>query len=138
MSSLEKWYNRLKKPPWAPKPETIGLTWTILIPVIFIVYLNVASSVFRGDMDAVIFLLLNINIISNILFIPFQFNVKNLTLAAFDISITWITSVLLIAYIWPYSDLLAFILVPYFLWVTAIAYLQLYIKFANKQLKENE
>ena len=132
MTSLEKWYNELKKPNWAPKPETIGLTWTILIPVVFVVYMNVASSVFRGDMDAVIFIILNINIISNILFIPFQFNVKNLTLATFDISITWITCVLLIAYIWPYSDFLVFILIPYFFWVTAIAYLQFYIKFANK------
>lgn len=132
MSTLNKWYKKLKKPAWAPTPETLGLTWTLLFPIIFIVYLNVGYGVFKGDMDPIIFILLNINLASNILYIPFQFNIKNLKLASIDIAVTWVTSVIVIAYVWPYSELLALVLFPYFIWVSFIGFLQFSILMSNR------
>jgi len=45
-----EWYNSLIKPAWTPVPGVIGTIWTLLYPIIIVVFGYVIFRVVRGTM----------------------------------------------------------------------------------------
>ena len=81
------WYNGLVKPSWTPAPATIGLIWQILYPIILVTFGFVFVQMFRGKVGWKIALPFAINLVTNLIFTPIQFGMRNLPLAAVDIMI---------------------------------------------------
>ncbi len=65
------WYNSLAKPSWTPSPATIGLVWSILYPVIVVSFGFVLVHAFRGKIGWMVALPFAINLVANLLFMPF-------------------------------------------------------------------
>ena len=126
------WYDSLAKPSWTPAPSVIGTIWTILYPIILIVFGYVAFRVFKGEIPSVVLVPIALNLVANFAFTPIQFGLRNLPLATVDILVVLATVVWAIVAIWPYSRPAALALVPYLVWVATASVLQLSITVMNR------
>lgn len=125
------WYNSLQKPSWTPEPATIGLIWQILYPIILVTFTFVFVQAFREKLPWIVVLPFAINLVANLIFTPIQFGLRNLTLAAVDIVVVWLTILWMIASIWPHYKSIAVAQMPYLIWVSIATVLQLSITFSN-------
>lgn len=125
------WYNSLEKPGWTPAPSTIGLIWTILYPIIAVTFGFVAVQAIRRKVPRRVLIPVAINIVSNVLFTPIQFGLRNLVLASVDIVIVWASIAWVCVWIWPHYRWVAAAQVPYFAWVTTAMILQFSITAMN-------
>ena len=130
MTWLE-WYDSLWKPNWTPAPSTIGLIWQILYPIIVVTFGFVFVQCFRGKVSRWAALPFAINLVSNLIFTPIQFGLRNLPLASVDILIVLGTIIWMIVAIWPYYKWIAVAQVPYLVWVSIAIVLQLSITWMN-------
>jgi benzodiazapine receptor len=125
------WYNALEKPSWTPEPSTIGLIWQILYPVIFVTFGFVFVQAFRKKVPLIVALPFAINLVANLLFMPFFSGLRNVPLAAVDIVIVWVTIIWMSVAIWKHYRWVVVAQVPYFVWVSIASVLQLGIAWMN-------
>ena len=126
-----EWYDSLWKPSWTPAPSTIGLIWQILYPIIIVTFGFVFVQAFRGKVSWWVALPFAINIVANLLFMPFFSGLRNVPLAAVDIVIVWMTIIWMGVMIWAHYKWVALAQVPYFVWVSIASILQLSIAWMN-------
>ena len=126
-----EWYNSLAKPSWTPAPGTIGFIWQILYPVIFVTFGFVFFQAIRRKIPWLVALPFAINLVSNLIFTPIQFGMRNLPLAALDILIVWVTIPWMIVAVWRHYHWVAVAQVPYFVWVSLATVLQVSITWMN-------
>lgn len=131
MKNLDSWYINLIKPGWTPTPQTIGLIWTLLYPLIFVAYGYVFWQIRRGKLERRYGLPFICNLLANIVFTPIQFGLHNLPLATFDILVVLVTIPWAMSVIWPKYRWVALAQVPYLLWVATATILQIQITLAN-------
>jgi len=125
-------YQSLAKPSWTPAPQTIGLIWQILYPVIIATFGYVLVQAARSRVPLLVALPFAINLVANLIFTPIQFGLRNLPLAAVDILVVWGTIVWMMLSIWPHHRWVAAAQVPYFVWVSIATVLQLSITWMNR------
>ena len=126
-----EWYNSLAKPPWTPAPATIGLIWQILYPIILVSFGFVFVQAIRKKVPWIVTLPFAINLVTNLIFTPIQFGMRNLPLAAVDILIVWATIIWMMIVVWRHYCWGAVAQVPYFIWVSLATVLQLSITAMN-------
>ncbi|WP_085505697.1 TspO/MBR family protein [Thalassobacillus devorans] len=110
------WYDGLDKPSWTPSGSTIGIIWAILYG--FIAF-SVTYAGFKNGFKQLgvwFWSTFIINYITNQLFSFFQFDLKDLLLAAVDTSLVALSSLLLVILLFRWEKLSALLLIPYFLW----------------------
>jgi len=73
-----------------------------------------------------------LNLIFNFAFTPIQFGLKNNYLAALDILLVLATLIWAMAVIYPHARWIAYIQIPYLLWVSFATVLQLTITYLNR------
>lgn len=129
--SWTDWYNGLAKPAWTPSGSTIGTIWQILYPVIVFTFVYVFAQVLRRKTPWIVALPFAINLVSNLMFTPIQFGMRNLPLAAVDIVIVWATIIWMMLAVWKHHRWVAVAQIPYFVWVSMATYLQLSITWMN-------
>ena len=122
-----EWYNSLAKPSWTPAPSTIGLIWSILYPIIVVTFGFVFVQAFRRKVPWQVALPFAINVVANLLFMPFFSGLRSVQLAAVDIVVTWVTIIWMSVAIWRHYKWVAVAQVPYFVWVSIASVLQLAI-----------
>jgi tryptophan-rich sensory protein len=126
------WYQSLWKPSWTPAPSTIGLIWQILYPIILVTFGYVFLQAIRGKVPWSVAVPFAINLVSNLIFTPIQFGMRNLPLAAVDILIVWATIVWMIVAVRRHYLWVAVAQLPYFVWVSIATVLQLSITWMNR------
>jgi len=126
------WYNALVKPDWTPAPQTIGLIWQILYPIILVSFGFVFVQAFRHKIPYRVAFPFALNLAANIIFTPILFGLRHLLLASADILIVWATIIWCMVAVWPYARWVAVAQVPYFVWVTIATVLQLSITLLNR------
>jgi tryptophan-rich sensory protein len=126
------WYQSLAKPVWTPDPATIGLVWQILYPIILVTFGFVFVQAVRKKIDWRVALPFAINLVANLVFTPIQFGLRNLTLAALDILVVWVTILWMIAAVWKHYRWVAIAQLPYLIWVSIATLLQLSITWMNR------
>jgi tryptophan-rich sensory protein len=127
------YYDALAKPSWTPSPQTIGLIWTVLYPVIAVAAVGTAVKVWRGELTRWILVPLLVNLAANAAFTWIQFGLRNLPLATIDILVVLISIAAWAVLVWrPGSQWIAWCLVPYFVWVATATVLQVSITRANR------
>ena len=130
--STYNWYSRLKKPSWSPPAWLFGPVWTFLYILIFISYGKVFLMFWDKEIALIILLPFILNLIFNFSFTSIQFGLKNNLLAALDILLVLGTLIWAIMAIHPYANWLAYIQIPYLLWVSFATTLQLTVTYLNK------
>lgn len=73
-----------------------------------------------------------LNLLFNFIFTPIQFGLKNNLLAAADILLVLITLIWAMVAIYPHTRWIAYIQIPYLLWVSFATVLQLTITYLNR------
>lgn len=125
------WYDSLAKPSWTPSPSTISLIWMILYPIIVVSFGFVFVKAFQGKVPRSLTVPFAINLVANLLFMPFFSGMRNVPLSAVDIVIVWATIIWCVVAVWPHYRWVAVAQGPYFVWVSLATVLQLSITAMN-------
>lgn len=133
MNNTYSWYQTLKKPSWAPPSQLFGPVWSILYIIIAITFGNVFYQVINGNLPWTIALPFALNLIFNLSFTPLQFGLKNNFYALIDIILTLITLIWALIAIWQHIHWIAYINIPYLLWVLFATTLQFTVTYLNKK-----
>ena len=126
------WYSQLIKPSWAPPSWLFGPVWSVLYILIAISFFYVFYRAYRKKLPAKVALPFALNLIGNFAFTPLQFGLTNNLLAAIDIIFVLITLIWAMVRIYPRVRWVAYIQIPYLLWVSFATILQLTITILNK------
>jgi tryptophan-rich sensory protein len=126
------WYSTLIKPTWAPPAFLFGPVWSVLYLLIAISFGFVFYKVWQGELPKIVLLPFVLNLIFNFAFTPLQFGIQNNLLASLDILAVLGTLVWAILSIKTYIPWVAFINIPYLLWVSFATCLQLTITYLNR------
>ena len=133
MNKSYAWYQKLKKPTWAPPSWLFGPVWTILYILIAISFGTIFYETFAGKLSWLTALPFALNLIFNFSYTPLQFGLKNNYLAAIDIILILGTLAWSLLVIYSYAHWIAFVNIPYFLWVAFATVLQLTVTYLNKE-----
>jgi tryptophan-rich sensory protein len=126
------WYSQLIKPSWAPPAWLFGPVWTFLYVLIAVSFGKVFLLFFQKKIPLIVLLPFILNLIFNFAFTPLQFGLKNNLLAAIDVVLVLSTLIWAIISIYPHVRWVAYIQIPYLLWVSFATFLQLTITYLNK------
>lgn len=126
------WYLQLAKPSWAPPSWLFGPVWTFLYVLIALSFGNVLFLAWQKQLPFAVAIPFLFNLIFNFAFTPLQFGLKNNWLAAIDILLVLGTLIWAMVSIYPYSRVIAYVQIPYLLWVVFATALQLSITFLNR------
>lgn len=129
------WYSQLIRPTWSPPAWLFGPVWTVLYAIIAISFGTVFYKVFTKQIPWMVALPFALNLFFNFFFTPIQFGLKNNLLASLDILLVFTTLSWALYVIWHVSPSLrwiAYVNIPYLLWVTFATCLQLTITYLNK------
>lgn len=137
------WYSQLIKPVWAPPAFLFGPVWSFLYVLIAVSFGKVFWMFWKKEIAMLVALQFLLNLIFNFAFTPIQFGLKNNLLASVDILL--VLGTLIWAMISIYfastkrlseggSDIrwIAYIQIPYLLWVSFATVLQLTITYLNR------
>lgn len=132
MDDTVTWYSQLIKPVWAPPPFLFGPVWTFLYVLITISFGKVFVMAWQRQLPFMVALPFILNIVFNIAFTPLQFGLKSNLLASIDTLLILGTLIWAIAAIYPHVRWIAYIQIPYLLWVSFATVLQLTITYLNR------
>lgn len=130
-SATEAWYEQLRKPRWAPKPQLFGLVWSILYPLILGSYGFFMYRTIQGYFAESVAALFTLNLILNFMFTPIQFRLRNNLLALLDLLLVDLTLIWLVLIMDNYSVAVQWALLPYLVWVLFATALQISITYLN-------
>ena len=131
MDNTYSWYQTLAKPSWAPPAWLFGPAWTILYVLIAISFGAVFLKVIKKKMKPIVALPFALNLVFNFAFTPIQFGLKNNLLAAADVLLVLATLIWAIFVIYPKAKWIAYMQIPYLLWVSFATILQLTVTYLN-------
>lgn len=126
------WYQTIIKPSWAPPSWLFGPVWSVLYILIAISFISVFQKVLSKALPWPVAIPFVLNLIFNFVFTPLQFGLKNNLLASIDILLVLGTLAWAMVAIFPHMRWVAYMQVPYLLWVTFATVLQLNILFLNR------
>jgi len=126
------WYSQLIKPSWSPPAWLFGPVWTFLYILIAISFGKVFLMFFQKKVSFIVILPFILNLIFNFAFTPLQFGLNNNLLAAVDVILVLGMLIWAIIAIYPHARWVAYIQIPYLLWVSFATVLQLTITYLNK------
>lgn len=126
------WYKQLIKPDWSPPSWLFGPVWTMLYVLIAISFGKVFILAFQKKIAFMVVLPFILNLIFNFSFTYLQFGLKNNFLAAIDILLTLVTLIWAMIAIYPHARWVAYVQIPYVLWVSFASILQLTITYLNR------
>ena len=132
MDNTYNWYQSLIKPSWAPPSWLFGPAWTFLYTLIAISFGYVFYLFSKGKITFLVLLPFILNIIFNFAFTPLQFGLKNNLLAMIDIILVLITLIWSLISIFPHAKWVAYINIPYLLWVSFATLLQITVTYLNR------
>jgi benzodiazapine receptor len=132
MNNTYNWYSQLIRPKWAPPSYLFGPVWSFLYVLIFASFGTVIYKAFTKQLPWLVALPFILNLIFNFAFTPIQFGLKNNLFAAVDILLILGTLIWAICAIYPHVKWIAYIQIPYLLWVAFATVLQLTITYLNR------
>ncbi len=130
-SAIPNWYIDLIKPSFSPPNWLFGPVWIILYILMGIsVYLIWQRLVENKEAEAA-FRLFWIHLFFNAVWSIFFFGFKNPGLAFANIVVIWLLIAILMVKFWKINKWAAYLLIPYFLWVSFAGYLNYSIWMLN-------
>lgn len=124
-------YQQLIKPSWSPPSWLFGPVWTFLYFLIAISFSKVFLLALQKKIALAVALPFFLNLVFNFAFTPLQFVLKNNLLAAVDILLVLGTLIWAMIAIYPHARWIAYIQIPYLLWVLFATALQLAVTYLN-------
>lgn len=136
-TTVGAWYRDLRKPSWSPPDWVFGPAWTAILALA--AWSGVSAwenAIDDGSGRILILALFGINIVLYMLWSPLFFAVRRPDWALAEIPFLWLSIVALMLAVGRYSSLAVWLLLPYLLWVTFAAFLNLKIVRLNRPFGE--
>ncbi|MFH1972287.1 MAG: TspO/MBR family protein [archaeon] len=130
--SIDSWYSTLIRPSIAPPNWIFGPVWITLFVLMGIsLYLiwNLGLNKKEVKFALVIF---SIQLVLNMLWSIFFFGLHNPLLAFIEIIVLWVFILLMIVYFYRIKNVAGYLQIPYFLWVSFAAVLNLMFVLLNQ------
>ena len=127
MTNIGPWYRNLKKPAWNPPDWIFGPAWTIILGLA--TYAGVLAWTNAPDSSAEVRIisLFGVNILLHMAWSPLFFNLRRPDWALIEVPFLWLSIVGLMVGLMPYVPSAIWLLLPYLLWVSFAAFLNLTI-----------
>ncbi len=125
-------YQSFIRPSWALPAWLFGPVWTFLYALITVSFGAVFYKAFTGKVSWLVALPFALNLVFNLIFTPIQFGLRNNLLAAVDIALVLITLVWAMIAIYPHAKWIAYMQIPYLLWVGFATVLQFTVTYLNR------
>lgn len=127
------WYAQLIKPFFAPPAWIFGPVWTLLYLVIAASFGYVLVQTLRKRLPFAVLLPFILNLVFNLAYTPIQFGLRNNALASVDIALVLATLVwALLAARRAGLHWVAWVNIPYLIWVSFATVLQFTITWLNR------
>ena len=127
-----QWYSQLDKPFFAPPAWLFGPVWTVLYVVIAVSFGWVLVQYLRRHVPFALLLPFILNIAFNAAYTPIQFGLRNNLLASVDIVLVLATLLWAMAAVWRSARWVAWVNMPYLVWVMFATVLQFSITWLNR------
>jgi len=128
----QTWYQQIIKPSWSPPAYLFGPVWTFLYILIAISFGKVFMMAWQKQLGLLVALPFVLNLIFNFAFTLLQFGLRNNFLASIDILLILSTLIWAIVAIYPHAKWIAYMQIPYLLWVGFATVLQLTVTYLNR------
>jgi tryptophan-rich sensory protein len=106
--------------------------WSVLYLIIAVSFGYVGYLFATGAVAFSVLLPFILNLAANILYTPLQFKVRNYLLASVDIVVVWGTIVEFMVLVYPYAPWVAYVNIPYLVWVSFATGLQFTVAWMNR------
>ena len=127
-----QWYSQLDKPFFAPPAWLFGPVWTVLYVVIAVSFGWVLVQYLRRHVPFALLMPFILNIAFNAAYTPIQFGLRNNLLASVDIVLVLATLLWAMAAVWRRARWVAWVNMPYLVWVMFATVLQFSITWLNR------
>jgi len=125
-------YSKLIKPFWAPPAWLFGPVWGILYVMIIISFGKVFLIAIQQRVSSFIILPFTLNLIFNLKFNPLRFGFKDNPWAVTDVLMILGTLIWSIITIYPCVRWVAYMQIPYLIWIVFMTLLQITITYLNR------
>jgi len=132
MTTVGAWYENLRKPSWNPPNWIFGPAWTVILGLAAWSGVLAWSHASSSSEQLLILILFGINIVLHMLWSPLFFNLKRPDWALIEVPFLWLSILALMIGLARFSALTVYLLLPYLLWVTFAAFLNLTIVRMNR------
>ena len=132
LTELSPWYYTLRRPSWQPPDWLFGPAWTVILGLASLsLFLALRQSQDR-DGRLLILGLFVLNGVLNVLWSPLFFKLRRPDWALAEVPLLWLSILLPIVLLWPFSWIGSLLLLPYLAWVSFAAILNLTIVRLNR------
>ena len=132
MTTVGPWYQDLRKPWWNPPNWIFGPAWTVILGLAAWLGVLAWTQALASSQQLLILILFGTNILLHMLWSPLFFNLKRPDWALIEVPFLWLSIVALMFGVAPLPTLASWLLLPYLLWVTFAAFLNLTIVRMNR------
>jgi tryptophan-rich sensory protein len=126
-TSVGRWYEELRKPPWNPPNWLFGPAWTVILGLAAWAGVLAWNHAPGADSHLRIGILFGVNIFFHMLWSPLFFTLRRPDWALMEVPFLWLSILALMLGLAQWSALAVLLLLPYLLWVAFAAYLNLVI-----------
>ena len=127
LTTIGPWYRNLKKPPWQPPDWLFGPAWTLILGLAaWAAVLAWDGAVDDAGRTAII-VLYGVNFVFHFLWSPLFFNFRRPDWALVEVVFLWGSVLALCVGLRQFSVLASWLIVPYLVWVSFAAILNLFI-----------
>ncbi len=134
---IEPWHRKLRKPAWNPPYWIFGPAWAVILGLAACSGVLAWSNSSDPQIHLHIAVLFGINIVLQMLWSPLFFYLKRPDWALIEVVFFWLSIVALMFGLEPVSSNASLLLLPYLLWVTFAAVLNLVIVRMNSPFGNN-
>ena len=132
LTELSPWYYTLRRPSWQPPDWLFGPAWTVILGLASLsLFLALRQSQDR-DGRVLILGLFVLNGVLNVLWSPLFFKLRRPDWALAEVPLLWLSILLPMVLLWPFSWIGSLLLLPYLAWVSFAAILNLTIVRLNR------
>jgi tryptophan-rich sensory protein len=125
MTDLGPWYLNLKMPPWKPPDALFGPAWTLIFACAALAGAYGWRALPQAGARLALCGYFAINALLNIVWSALFFRLHRPDWALLEVGLLWLSIVLLMVTLWRGSRLATWLLLPYLIWVSYAAVLNM-------------
>ena len=127
LTEIGPWYRQLRKPSWQPPDWLFGPAWTLILALAAWSAADAWVSAPSAGQRTLVVVLYSFNALFHLLWSPLFFKFKRPDWALIEVPLLWLSVLAPMVLVAPFAPLASWLLLPYLLWVTFAAYLNLTI-----------
>lgn len=127
LTEIGPWYRQLRKPSWQPPDWLFGPAWTLILGLAAWSAADAWVAAPSAGQRTAVVVLYGFNALFHLLWSPLFFKLKRPDWALIEVPLLWLSVLVPMIVVAPFAPLASWLLLPYLLWVSFAAYLNLTI-----------